>query len=144
MGKKSDPKIKCHSLNSELSCWYHQVHLGEVGQDCWSLGIPRQQTFRGQALGQAHWSNTRSKYRQPLPQVGWPRRGSGLRSFSSLPTAVQRGERCLCGPFRSACLLPACKANPNDPKCPFLPALSPYLLPALGLNPISCIVITWH
>lgn len=53
---------------------------------------PRQQTFRGQALGQARWRDTESKYGWPLPQAGWPRRGGGLRSISSLPSGSEGAE----------------------------------------------------
>lgn len=64
MAKKSSLKIKCHSLNAELPCWYCWVCLGEVGQEWWSpetrLSITnRQQTLGGRALCQACWRDTR-------------------------------------------------------------------------------------
>lgn len=100
MAKKSSLKIKCHSLNSELPCFWIVLlgMLGEVGQE-WSpdLALIYFPSLTADIFEPGPVSSPLEGYKEQIQpsllQAGWSRRGAGLKSKSSPSVVwVQEGQ----------------------------------------------------
>lgn len=154
MAKKSSLKIKCHSLNSELPCWYCWLcwvrwdRSGLQRHDCHPLPVPDSRHF-GPGPMSSRWRNTESKYNHFCFRLAGPEGEVGSKANHHFQWCGCKRDECW---LDRSCLLSLHSYCPQrQPKWPeiSLPDLqlsfSMALCPAHcgALCSISCIVITW-
>lgn len=143
MAKKSSLKIKCHSLNSELPCWYCYVGWGGTGVVFKDLILTHSLSLTADTFGpgpvSSRWRNTKSKYNHLCFRLAGPGGEVGSKASHHLQLCGCKRDNCW---LDRSCLLSLHSYCPQkQPKWPeiSLPDLQlslspwPYPLPTLGL-----------